>query len=147
MSKISWRQILPFALAAFFVVGSLSNIFAPGSIYGEYLKWGYPRWFHFVTGSLELTGCHSALPGAESPVGLGARLHCHVCRHRDRHHPWRIRTRRAATRRGDIVARGRLDKLAQADGASRTGLMQGSAFRALSPAATKQASNGRYRAT
>ncbi|RDS81526.1 DoxX family protein [Dyella psychrodurans] len=55
MSKISWRQVLPFALAAFFVVGSLSNIFAPGSIYEEYLKWGYPRWFHFVTGSLELT--------------------------------------------------------------------------------------------
>lgn len=55
MSKISWRQVLPFALAAFFVVGSLSNIVAPGSIYEEYLKWGYPHWFHFVTGSLELT--------------------------------------------------------------------------------------------
>ena len=40
---------------AFFVVGSLSNIFAPPSIYEEYLRWGYPRWFHFVTGSLELT--------------------------------------------------------------------------------------------
>jgi hypothetical protein len=55
MSKISWRQILPLALAAFFVVGSLSNIFAPASIYEEYLRWGYPNWFHFVTGSLELT--------------------------------------------------------------------------------------------
>jgi hypothetical protein len=55
MYKISWRQVLPLALAAFFVVGSLSNIIAPGSIYEEYLKWGYPRWFHFVTGSLELT--------------------------------------------------------------------------------------------
>src|SRR3984957_16242712 len=64
MSKISWRQVsarqasLPqvsaLALAAFFVVGSLSNIFAPGSIYEEYLRWGYPHWFHFVTGSLEL---------------------------------------------------------------------------------------------
>jgi len=55
MSKISWRQVLPLALAAFFVVGSLINIFAPGSVYDEYLKWGYPSWFHFVTGSLELT--------------------------------------------------------------------------------------------
>src|ERR1700691_2254548 len=60
MSKISWRQVsvhqvLPLALAAFFVVGSLSNIFVPGSIYEEYLRWGYPHWFHFVTGSLELT--------------------------------------------------------------------------------------------
>jgi hypothetical protein len=55
MSKIPWRQVFALALAAFFVVGSLSNIFAPGPIYEEYLKWGYPRWFHFVTGSLELT--------------------------------------------------------------------------------------------
>jgi hypothetical protein len=55
MSKISWRQISAMALAAFFVVGSLSNIFAPPSIYEEYLRWGYPRWFHFMTGSLELT--------------------------------------------------------------------------------------------
>src|ERR1700734_2032403 len=55
MSKISRHQVLALALAAFFVVGSLSNIFAPGSIYEEYLRWGYPPWFHFVTGSLELT--------------------------------------------------------------------------------------------
>ncbi|MBZ5788589.1 DoxX family protein [Burkholderia contaminans] len=54
MSKISWRQVLPLVLAAFFVVGSLSNIVAPRSIFEEYLKWGYPYWFHFVTGSLEL---------------------------------------------------------------------------------------------
>jgi hypothetical protein len=54
MPKISWRQVLALALAAFFVVGSLTNIFAPLSIYEEYLHWGYPRWFHFVTGSLEL---------------------------------------------------------------------------------------------
>ena len=65
MSKISWRQLsarqvsarqVPaLALAAFFVAGSLGNIFAFGSIYEEYLRWGYPPWFHFVTGSLELT--------------------------------------------------------------------------------------------
>jgi hypothetical protein len=65
MSKISWRQLsarqvsarqVPaLALADFFVAGSLGNIFAFGSIYEEYLRWGYPHWFHFVTGSLELT--------------------------------------------------------------------------------------------
>jgi hypothetical protein len=53
--QVSWRQVSALALAAFFVVGSLSNIFALGSIYEEYLRWGYPHWFHFVTGSLELT--------------------------------------------------------------------------------------------
>jgi len=76
MSKISWRQVLPIALAAFFVVGALTNIFAPGSIYGEYLKWGYPRWFHFVTGSLELT---AAVLLFRTPSRLfGAALGCTV---------------------------------------------------------------------
>jgi hypothetical protein len=55
MSKISWRRVLPSVLAAFFVVGSLSNIVAPRSIFEEYLRWGYPHWFHFVTGAVELT--------------------------------------------------------------------------------------------
>ena len=55
MSKISRRQVSALSLAAFFVLGSLGNIFAPGSSYEEYLRWGYPHWFHFVTGSLELT--------------------------------------------------------------------------------------------
>jgi len=76
MSRISWRQVLPFALAAFFVVGSLSNIAAPASIYEEYLKWGYPRWFHFVTGSLELTAAILLLH-APSRL-LGAALGCIV---------------------------------------------------------------------
>ncbi|MFC3653655.1 DoxX family protein [Dyella humi] len=76
MSKISWRQVLPLALAAFFVVGSLSNIVAPGSIYEEYLKWGYPRWFHFVTGSLELT---AAILLFRAPTRLlGSALGCAV---------------------------------------------------------------------
>src|SRR6185437_521367 len=59
-------------------------------------------------------GGHSAFPGAESPAGRGARLHCHACRPRDRHHPRRIRARCATTRRGGLVTCGRLDKLAQA---------------------------------
>jgi hypothetical protein len=81
MSKISWRQLsafqlLAFALAAFFVVGSLSNIFAPGSIYEEYLRWGYPPWFHFVTGSLELA---TAVLLAQARTRLwGAALGCTV---------------------------------------------------------------------
>jgi cytochrome bd-type quinol oxidase subunit 2 len=86
MSKISWRQlsarqvsarqISALALAAFFVVGSLTNIFAPGSIYQEYLRWGYPHWFHFVTGLLELA---TAVLLAQSRTRLwGAALGCSV---------------------------------------------------------------------
>jgi hypothetical protein len=76
MSKISWHRILPLALAVFFVVGSLSNIIAPGSIYEEYLKWGYPRWFHFVTGSVELTA--AILIFLAPSRLLGAALGCTV---------------------------------------------------------------------
>lgn len=74
MSKISWRQALPFVLATFFVVGALTNIVAPGSVYEEYLQWGYPRWFHFVTGSLELTAA-ILLFRAQSRL-LGSALGC-----------------------------------------------------------------------
>ena len=76
MSKIPWRDVFALALAAFFVVGSLSNIVAPGSIYEEYLKWGYPRWFHFVTGALELT---TAVLLAQTSTRLfGSALGCAV---------------------------------------------------------------------
>ena len=80
MSKISLSQVsmqVPaLALAAFFVVGSLTNIVAPGSIYEEYLRWGYPHWFHFVTGSLELT---AAVLLARAQTRLwGAALGCTV---------------------------------------------------------------------
>ena len=76
MSKIYWHRVSALALAAFFVVGSLSNIFAPGSIYEEYLRWGYPNWFHFVTGSLEFT---TAVLLAQARTRLwGAVLGCAV---------------------------------------------------------------------
>jgi hypothetical protein len=76
MIKTTWRQVLPMALAAFFVVGSLSNIFAPQSIYEEYLRWGYPHWFHFVTGTLELT---TAILLVRAPTRLtGSALGCAV---------------------------------------------------------------------
>ncbi|CAB3805776.1 DoxX family protein [Paraburkholderia fynbosensis] len=76
MSKIYWRQVLPWVLAVFFVVGSLSNIVAPRSIFEEYLKWGYPHWFHFVTGSLELMAA-ILLARARTRLG-GSALGCTV---------------------------------------------------------------------
>jgi hypothetical protein len=73
MSKIPWRRVLTFVLAAFFVVGSLSNLFAPGPVYAEYLHWGYPHWFHFVTGSIELIAAVLLLraPSRLSDAALG----------------------------------------------------------------------------
>jgi hypothetical protein len=73
MSRRHWHRVLTFVLAAFFVVGSLSNLIAPGPVYAEYLKWGYPHWFHFVTGSLELTAALLLLraPSRLSGAALG----------------------------------------------------------------------------
>lgn len=76
MSKISWRQVSALALAVFYIAGSLSNIIAPPSIYREYLQWGYPHWFHFVTGSLELTA--AALLVRERTRLWGSALGCVV---------------------------------------------------------------------
>jgi DoxX-like family len=53
MSHLVWN-VLAWALAAFFTVGAVINVLALGSTAAEYRRWGYPDWFHFVTGALEL---------------------------------------------------------------------------------------------
>jgi uncharacterized membrane protein YphA (DoxX/SURF4 family) len=49
------QTALPFVLAAFFVVGSFINATASPEIRQDYLSWGYPEWFPYVTAILELT--------------------------------------------------------------------------------------------
>jgi hypothetical protein len=53
MSLSHWNLILAWALAAFFILGGVINVLALGSTAAEYRRWGYPDWFHFVTGALE----------------------------------------------------------------------------------------------
>lgn len=57
-SKFSWKTGITIVLSAFFFVGAIGNIFVSEEIAADYLRWGYPAWFHFVTGSLE---CIAAL--------------------------------------------------------------------------------------
>ncbi|MGK6317363.1 DoxX family protein [Neorhizobium sp. DT-125] len=54
MNKFAGRQILAWAVSAFFVLGGAMNIVAPTFIMEDYARWGYPAWFHYVTGALEL---------------------------------------------------------------------------------------------
>jgi hypothetical protein len=54
MSVISWIQGLTGALSAFFALGFVINTFAVKKVGPEYERWGYPDWFHFVSGGLEL---------------------------------------------------------------------------------------------
>lgn len=53
MTKIL-RHGLSGLLAAFFVLGGTLNIFASPEVLADYETWGYPSWFHFITGGLEL---------------------------------------------------------------------------------------------
>ena len=54
MKVTIWRTALSWILAIFFIVGGLTNIFASDAILADYQVWGYPNWFHYLTGSLEL---------------------------------------------------------------------------------------------
>jgi hypothetical protein len=50
-----WKSMYVWLVAAFFVFGGLTNIFTPDEIRADYLRWGYPDWFRFLTGTLEIT--------------------------------------------------------------------------------------------
>jgi len=54
MSGLLSMQILSCALSAFFALGFVIDTFAVKMVGPEYQRWGYPDWFHFVTGGLEL---------------------------------------------------------------------------------------------
>lgn len=55
MRNLKWKPILTWALIAFFVVGGIGNVFISTENAANYARWGYPNWFHYVTGLLELT--------------------------------------------------------------------------------------------
>ncbi|USX26102.1 DoxX family protein [Oxalobacteraceae bacterium OTU3CINTB1] len=55
MRTFALRTWLSWGLVAFFVFAGVLNIVAPVSLQEDYARWGYPTWFHFATGALELT--------------------------------------------------------------------------------------------
>ena len=52
---ISWRGLLKWVLVAFFAFAGLLNVFGTAPLLAEYQRWGYPGWFHYVTGVFELS--------------------------------------------------------------------------------------------
>lgn len=72
MPSLPWKLILAWLLVAFFVVGGIGNIFASEAILTDYQRWGYPSWFHYITGMLELTA--AALIAIRSTRLAGAGL-------------------------------------------------------------------------
>lgn len=70
LRAISWRALLTWGLVAFFVFSGLLNIFAPTPLIEDYLRWGYPGWFHYSTGSLELLSAFLQGRRATSKAGV-----------------------------------------------------------------------------
>jgi hypothetical protein len=70
MSNLPGLQILTWALAAFFVLGFVINTFAVKLVGPEYRRWGYPDWFHFVSGGLELVVALLLLATATRPLAV-----------------------------------------------------------------------------
>ncbi len=48
------RALLTGGLIAFFIVGGIVNIIEPESVRADYARWGYPDWFHDLTGAIEI---------------------------------------------------------------------------------------------
>jgi hypothetical protein len=71
MAYFTWNLMLAWALAAFFALGGAINILAPGSTVAEYRRWGYPDWFHFVTGALEFATALLLLSATTRLFGAG----------------------------------------------------------------------------
>ena len=55
MQTKRWPVLVAWALAAFFLIGAVGNILAPPNVIADYARWGYPGWFHYLTGVLELS--------------------------------------------------------------------------------------------
>ncbi len=70
MYDLSWIQILTWALGAFFVVGFFINTFAIKMVGPDYHRWGYPDWFHFLSGGLDLLVAVLMLAPMTRPFGV-----------------------------------------------------------------------------
>ncbi|PVM78481.1 DoxX family protein [Caulobacter radicis] len=71
LQRPRWAPVLAWLLAAFFVFGAVGNLLAPPDIAESYRRWGYPDWFHVVTGVLELAAAGLLAWRRARPVGAG----------------------------------------------------------------------------
>lgn len=70
MRVLAWRALLKWTLVGFFTIAGLLNLAEPAPLAADYLRWGYPDWFHYVTGTLELLTAFLQSRRATRVVGL-----------------------------------------------------------------------------
>ncbi len=54
MPDVTWQLVLVGLLVVFFVFGGVVNLYGPEAVTKDFARWGYPPYFHLVTGALEL---------------------------------------------------------------------------------------------
>jgi hypothetical protein len=59
-----------YAVVAVFAIGTLVNLIAPGSLRQDYVRWGYPAGFNFVTAAFEAVTLALLLLPATRLAGL-----------------------------------------------------------------------------
>jgi hypothetical protein len=67
---LEWSALLKWSLVGFFTIAGLVNLAEPAPMAADYLRWGYPDWFHYVTGILELLSAFLQARRATRTVGL-----------------------------------------------------------------------------
>lgn len=71
LHKFRWRAVPVWVLVAFFIAGGIGNIFVSAENAANYARWGYPDWFHYVTGMLELSTAALLAPRRTRLFGAG----------------------------------------------------------------------------
>ncbi len=86
----SRRRSLKWILVAFFTFAGLLNVFGTASLLAEYRRWGYPGWFHYVTGIFELSSAFLQIRKATNNAGvtLGAAVMAAAFLTLVFHHEW-----------------------------------------------------------
>jgi uncharacterized membrane protein YphA (DoxX/SURF4 family) len=84
-------EFVRWLLVMFFILGGVANIVGPRSIRDSYTRWGFPPWFRFITGLLELASALMiALPHLQRPgLLLGAAVMAAAAATLIHHREWR----------------------------------------------------------
>ncbi|RKE37451.1 DoxX-like protein [Paraburkholderia sp. BL23I1N1] len=71
-NSASFESILATIVAVLFAVAGVVNLTGRGTVKSDFVRWGYPAWFHLLCGALELL-CSALLFGQQTRV-LGLTL-------------------------------------------------------------------------
>ncbi|MBC8722577.1 hypothetical protein F6X37_13495 [Paraburkholderia sp. 31.1] len=71
-NSASLESILATIVAVLFAVAGMVNLARPGAVKRDFARWGYPAWFQWLCGTLELLSA-ALLPGRQTRV-LGLTL-------------------------------------------------------------------------